>query len=198
MFENKKIKILKNALQALLSCDKQLYDKLRRCKPDIYGDNRDIALALVLESKGILDSFDTKVYSSPHAIDQVLEKFEKDHGIFAELKSIIEDLDGSESLYYQLQKVDEIILSLIPQETQEKYPKQLYFLRLNTLDEFSKSMRQGKMVIFDPQKTDEEEKIVCHFCQHVANKFYKNCDKYEQQPVEFSIEKLEEYLENNK
>jgi len=174
-----------------------LLAKLRQCKPDIYDENRDIALALVLENKGILDDFDTTTYSSPHAMDQVLEKFQKDHGIFAEIKSILDDLDGSENLYYQLQEIDEIILSVISTELKEKYPKQIYYLRLNTLEEFLKSMRQRGMVIFDPEKTDEEEKILCHFCQLVANKFYINNEEYKQQPVDFSIEKLEEYLENN-
>jgi len=197
MLEGKNLIILKKVLQVLMSCDKNLLDKLRRCKPNIYDENRDIALALILESKGVLDDFDTTTYSSPHAIDQVLERFQQDHGIFAEIKSALDDLGGAENLYYQLQEIDEIILSKIPAELKEKYPKQIYYLRLNTLDEFLKPMRQGKMVIFDPEKTDVEEKVLCHFCQLVANKFYANNEKYEQQPVKFNIEQFEEYLEKN-
>lgn len=153
-FKQKKgLMLLKAALQAL----RYLYPQIRRLHgpyllergsvtfPALrnislyeWDSKKDIALGVVLESQGLLNAF----------------SYEN------ELEMMLKPLDGDEGLYQELRALDCLILRNVEVRIRKEFPREVYFLRLQLLNDFLLATREGKWLVYGAAKGLQSDKVV--------------------------------------
>jgi hypothetical protein len=143
---------------------------------DEYAPQKNVALGLFLESKGILRTFRGR------ARDTMASSLKKTY--------------ENSRLYECLEKLDRVILQNLEDGIKHKFPRQIYFLRLNLLTEFSSAFKNDRFLIYAENDNifGDDQKIICEFCKKVLNQFYSNCKDYSAQPVDFAPELFEKFL----
>jgi hypothetical protein len=177
--QKKDLKLLKDALQVLRYLDPEGFHildevgggcmpKLRNNSLDSVDPNKDIALGLVLESEGALSK----------------SRDDKER-----LAKILGQLDKSERLYESIKEMDDLILGNLEDRTKRKFPRQVYFLRLNLLTDFRDACQKEKFLIYSEhnEQFKDNEKVLCEFCKKALNQFYSNYKDYSPQLVDFDL-----------
>lgn len=190
--QKKDLKLLKDALQVLRYLDpKGFYirdgvggghmPKLRDNSLDIFDQNKDIALGLFLETECVLDAFSESNRGIVGDSD-----YNDNRGRLAE---ILGQLDKNQGLYVKIKNLDCLILKNLEDTTKRKFPRQVYFLRLNLLIDFRDACQEGKFLVYGEhnERFKDNEKVLCEFCKKILNQFYSNYKDYSAQPVEFDL-----------
>lgn len=175
--QKKKLKLLKDALQVLRYLGHLPKLRNNSLYPDEFDPSKNIALGLILESRGILHSFG--YYDRKLDLDKILGK-----------------LDENERLYKRLERLDQLILDNLEDRIKQKFPKQVYFLRLRLLRVFRDAEKEGEFLRYDKHnfRFGKEEKILYEFSKKVLNQFYSYHNDYSPQPVKFDPRVLRKYF----
>lgn len=187
----------KDALRVLASCNKNVLSQMKNSFPDNYDENRNIALSIILEKEGILSKY-AKQKASPYPIDNLMLQMQGDKQKLIDLKeTIYNDKWKYFYLYEWLKKFDKTIKEEIPEKLQKKYPKQIYYFRLNFLDKALPFGLKGEKMEWDKNKTPKGEEIIYELSNLITKKFYNDKD-YNKLFFNFNMKKLEEYMKKNK
>jgi hypothetical protein len=199
--------LLKHALQILkykgeltptiLPYDHRSLDNLIDFEP-----NRNLALGLALDAKGILHSF---CYA-----DRI-----------AKLAEIVENLDEARGLYHVLQRLDNLILDSLEDRITRKYPRQVYYLRFYLLKDFCEAYVKREFLVYNEQNRFKEKErreaslgeiegdacgiahkrfypyttsSVTEFCKKVLNQYYQHREDYPKQLIAYDPRSLRKYF----
>jgi hypothetical protein len=85
--------------------------------------------------------------------------------------------------------MDDLILGNLEDRTKRKFPRQVYFLRLNLLTDFRDACQKEKFLIYSEhnEQFKDNEKVLCEFCKKALNQFYSNYKDYSPQLVDFDL-----------
>lgn len=179
MKKKQEIETLKNIIRILYSLDSSIPRRFKYCNSINMADpQRNLPMALCLERRGILRAFPD--WSGPTTQANVFERSTVGRlSSSKELEQILIDVIEMQgvperALLSELQRLDEITISLIPDDLKEKEARKCYFLRLNLLSDFLKFAQIGKLLSYDKAKTDPSEYYILDFCTRVLNEFYRN------------------------
>lgn len=207
--QSKELKLLKDAFQILRCIDKkEFYIRdgvgggnlpiLKNSRLDDYSPQKDLVLGLLLESMGVIDAF-------AKSDGGISGDFNYNRDAIAKLLSWTNE---NSPLYCRLDMMDFLILKNLEDRIKRKFPRQVYFLRLNLLTDFRQACKNGEFLVYaENNKTfKDDEKILCEFCKKVLNQYYSEYESYSVQPVnldprlfrKFFSDKEQEYRSNLK
>ena len=161
------------ALLVMRGNDKNILNKLGENDPYEYSSTRDIALNMTLHSMGISIGYDE----------------------FCVVKNLFEYKGGRR--HDALAELDRIFYELLPDTFQDKFPKEVYFIRVFLIRNVLRSGLAG--IIFpgyDKYNTPKDE--AHEFCKLVLNEYYKNAKDYKPLSVHYNAKRFEEYLKSKK
>jgi hypothetical protein len=104
-------------------------------------------------------------------------------------------------VYYDLKLLDKIILESLPDDLKEKYPKKVYFSRLNLLEMVFPKLVKDEIFII---QEDDGKNIVRDYFKYILDAFYLHPEhirheeykrKYEKQSTRFSMENYRKSIE---
>jgi len=143
--------------------------RLRMCALEEYAPNKDVPLGLVLEARGVLDRF---VYSST------------EEGV-GELATLLRREEGSNVGIF-LEELDRVVTDNLEEDIKRRFPRQLYYFRLNLLSCFLEAVSQGKHLAFNQQEEtkgerllnkmieDPQEEAITEFYNIILREFYEH------------------------
>jgi len=209
---NKKAELIKkfrSLIKIAAANDTKFLHKLSLSNPGNLIDNRDIPLSLILEKQGMTAGFIDK--SGPTTMHNVFERspFMGQRPEIIELaKKELGNLGTKYNInwnvvYRDLKLLDSIVLELLPDKIISKYPRDLYFLRLNFIDMALPWIIKEQFLILDKLAEAEGEKNINEFCKLALNKFYMHTEhwkyrskkEYKKQSASFNLKEFEKYLE---
>jgi len=200
MIETKRTKLLRETLQCILSIDRDILHRLKKyANTKHFLPNRDIALSLILEKAGKLEKYNFATHFSPHAIDQVLEDFEREYtpNVYEELSRLIYNLGEYSKLYEYLIQLERHVINKLGEKMITKYPKQLYYLRLNLLERYMRSLLTDKYLKYAEEDFPPEERVIYHFLQSALNEYYSDYKDYNPPRADYNKLEFEQFLEEN-
>jgi len=200
------IKKFRSLIKLAAANDTKFLHRLSLSNPGNFLDTRDIPLSLILEKQGMTADFiDNSGQTTMH---NFLERsFMGPRSENLELaKKELEELGTMGNInwtivYEDLKILDSITSELLPDKIINKYPRDIYFLRLNFIEMALPWIIKEEPLILE--KSAKGEEIIGEFCKLALNKFYMHPDhwkyrskkEYTEQIVSFNINELEKYLQ---
>lgn len=196
------IKNLRSIIKLAAANDSNFLQKLSLSNLGNFLDSRDIPLSLILEKQGITAGFVDK--SERRTMEDIL--YVGVHPKILELATEeIKDLGTVGNIYWDfvyedLKLFDSIMLNILTKKIVQKYPRDIYFLRLHLIEMVLPWTIKGKPLVLE--KSVKGAKIIGDFFKLALNKFYMHPEHweyrykkdYKEQSESFNINELEKYL----
>lgn len=199
--QKEEMKRLKQAVMIFRSIDKRLLSKLEWSNPGNYSRKRDIVYSLILEKMNYFKDF--KDFNKKERFMDNPVIIEEKSKVYEQVKKLVDENFIYKELYREMNRLDEIVLSHLPEGCYKRYLKQIYYLRLNLLEMVRPYFEKGGILIIE-DSNEERERPLSNFLNFCLNLYYiekkrekysKSCINYKERLYKYDAEELKEYFE---